>query len=104
MKKSALIEAFKKYQSKIEEASAIYQSALFNDNCDFSAALATFEFARKNAMLAYEKDAREIKKAAALAALLSASDAVMDTSQAVSTASVAQQAIDTVMTVSQKKD
>ena len=47
-------------------------------------------------MEAYEKDAREVKKAAALSAILSASEAVMDTNPvAVSADSVAQQAIDT---------
>ena len=76
MKKVAMIEAFTKYQAKIEEASAVYQAALFNDNCDFSAALTTFEAAGKNAMEAYEKDVKEVKKAVALAALLSASDTV----------------------------
>ena len=79
MKKAAMIEAFKKYQSKIEEANAIYQAALFSDNCDFSAALSAVEFARKNALLAYEKDAREVKKAVALAAILSTVETMTET-------------------------
>ena len=71
MKEAAMIEAVVKYEHTLNAANAAYQAALMEECCDFASELSAVEVARKNAMLAYEKDAREIKKAVALAAILS---------------------------------